>query len=121
MLQSISNAPADPSASGVVSKRKKRTAAKKTPRKGPAAASSEQGSDADSAASGDDDAEDEDEEGDVDDDNPTGGRQFICTTFRPEMLLVAEKCYGVRYVGKSSSVVAVSREDAMEFVQGEKQ
>lgn len=47
--------------------------------------------------------------------------QFICTTFRPEMLLVAEKCYGVRYVGKSSTVAAVSREDAMEFVQGEKQ
>ncbi|MCJ1290490.1 Structural maintenance of chromosomes protein 3 [Xylographa carneopallida] len=47
--------------------------------------------------------------------------QFICTTFRPEMLLVAEKCYGVRYVGKSSKVVAVSREDAMEFVQGERQ
>ena len=45
--------------------------------------------------------------------------QFICTTFRPEMLLVADKCYGVRYVGKSSSVVQVSREDAMEFVQGE--
>jgi structural maintenance of chromosome 3 (chondroitin sulfate proteoglycan 6) len=37
------------------------------------------------------------------------------------MLLVAEKCYGVRYVKKSSTVEAVSREDAMEFVQGEKQ
>ena len=47
--------------------------------------------------------------------------QFICTTFRPEMLLVAEKCYGVRYVGKSSAVVAVSREEAMDFVQGERQ
>lgn len=44
--------------------------------------------------------------------------QFICTTFRPEMLLVADKCYGVRYVGKSSSVLPVSREEAMEFVQG---
>ena len=48
--------------------------------------------------------------------------QFICTTFRPEMLLVAEKCYGVRYLGnKSSGVVAVTREEAMGFVQGEKQ
>ena len=27
-----------------------------------------------------------------------GGGQFICTTFRPEMLHVAEKCYGVRYL-----------------------
>jgi len=34
---------------------------------------------------------------------------------------MAEKCYGVRYVGKSSRVESVSREDAMEFVQGERQ
>lgn len=51
-----------------------------------------------------------------------GGGQFICTTFRPEMLLVAEKCYGVRYLGnKSSSVVVVGREEALKFVEGEKQ
>jgi len=50
-----------------------------------------------------------------------GGGQFICTTFRPEMLLVAEKCYGVRYLGnKSSSVVVVGREEAVKFVEGEK-
>ncbi|CAF9910840.1 MAG: hypothetical protein GOMPHAMPRED_007201 [Gomphillus americanus] len=47
-----------------------------------------------------------------------GDGQFICTTFRPEMLMVAEKCYGVRYAGKSSTVAAVTREEAMEFVQG---
>ena len=51
-----------------------------------------------------------------------GGGQFICTTFRPEMLLVAEKCYGVRYLGnKSSSVVVVGRDEALKFVEGEKQ
>lgn len=51
-----------------------------------------------------------------------GGGQFICTTFRPEMLLVAEKCYGVRYLGnKSSSVVVVSKDEALKFVEGEKQ
>ena len=51
-----------------------------------------------------------------------GGGQFICTTFRPEMLLVAEKCYGVRYLqNKSSSVVAVEKEEALKFVEGEKQ
>ncbi|KAL9593227.1 MAG: hypothetical protein Q9219_007636 [cf. Caloplaca sp. 3 TL-2023] len=50
-----------------------------------------------------------------------GGAQFICTTFRPEMLHVAQKCYGVRYQKKSSSVVVVSREEALEFVEGEKQ
>jgi structural maintenance of chromosome 3 (chondroitin sulfate proteoglycan 6) len=50
-----------------------------------------------------------------------GGGQFICTTFRPEMLLVAEKCYGVRYLGnKSSSVVVVGKEEALKFVEGEK-
>ena len=50
-----------------------------------------------------------------------GGGQFICTTFRPEMLLVAEKCYGVRYLGnKSSSVVVVGRDEALKFVEGEK-
>ena len=52
---------------------------------------------------------------------PGGGGQFICTTFRPEMLLVAEKCYGVRYERKSSSVVVVSREESLSFVEGERQ
>ena len=57
-----------------------------------------------------------------DGDNPLGGGQFICTTFRPEMLLVAEKCYGVRYLGnKSSSVVVVGKDEALKFVEGEKQ
>lgn len=51
-----------------------------------------------------------------------GGGQFICTTFRPEMLRVAEKCYGVRYLGnKSSSVVVVGKDEALKFVEGEKQ
>ncbi|KAL8696878.1 MAG: hypothetical protein Q9224_002569 [Gallowayella concinna] len=49
-----------------------------------------------------------------------GGAQFICTTFRPEMLHVAQKCYGVRYAKKSSNVLVVSREEALEFVEGEK-
>ncbi|KAL6716872.1 Structural maintenance of chromosomes protein 3 [Lecanora helva] len=54
--------------------------------------------------------------------NSVGGGQFICTTFRPEMLHVAEKCYGVRYLGnKSSSVVVVDKEEALKFVEGEKQ
>jgi len=44
--------------------------------------------------------------------------QFICTTFRPEMLLVAEKCYGVTYTNKTSSIDVVSTDDAMDFVDG---
>lgn len=45
--------------------------------------------------------------------------QFICTTFRPEMLLVAEKCYGVSYLSKASSIDVVSREQALSFVDGQ--
>ncbi|KAF1988722.1 putative chromosome segregation protein SudA [Aulographum hederae CBS 113979] len=46
--------------------------------------------------------------------------QFICTTFRPEMVLVAEKCYGVSYSNKTSSIDVVGREAALEFVEGQK-
>lgn len=49
-----------------------------------------------------------------------GGGQFICTTFRPEMVLVADKCYGVAYAGKTSSIDMVKREEALEFVEGQK-
>ncbi|MDI1488998.1 MAG: Structural maintenance of chromosomes protein 3 [Ramalina farinacea] len=60
--------------------------------------------------------------GDAGEGEGIGGGQFICTTFRPEMLLVAEKCYGVRYLGnKSSSVVVVEKDEALKFVEGEKQ
>jgi hypothetical protein len=46
------------------------------------------------------------------------GGQFICTTFRPEMVLVAEKCYGVTYTNKTSSIDVVDREAALDFVEG---
>jgi structural maintenance of chromosome 3 (chondroitin sulfate proteoglycan 6) len=46
------------------------------------------------------------------------GGQFICTTFRPEMVLVAEKCYGVTYTNKTSSIDVVDREAALNFVEG---
>lgn len=47
--------------------------------------------------------------------------QFICTTFRPEMVLVADKTYGVMFgANKTSKVEAVSREKALEFVEGQK-
>lgn len=55
------------------------------------------------------------------DDAEGGGMtgQFICTTFRPEMLLVADKCYGVTFHNKTSRIDAVSREEALRFVDGE--
>ncbi|OQE95523.1 hypothetical protein PENNAL_c0002G00805 [Penicillium nalgiovense] len=46
--------------------------------------------------------------------------QFICTTFRPEMLHVAEKCYGVSFRQKTSTIDVVSREEALKFVEEQK-
>ena len=51
-------------------------------------------------------------------DNGGMSGQFICTTFRPEMVQVAEKCYGVTYTNKTSSIDVVSNDDAMDFVEG---
>ena len=43
--------------------------------------------------------------------------QFITTTFRPEMLVAADKFYGVLFNSqKVSSIRAIKREEAMEFV-----
>jgi len=47
-----------------------------------------------------------------------GGGQFICTTFRPEMVLVADRCYGVSYSNKTSSIDVVGQEAALKFVDG---
>lgn len=48
------------------------------------------------------------------------GTQFICTTFRPEIVLVADKCYGVTFRNKSSTIDCVPTEDALNFVEGQK-
>lgn len=65
------------------------------------------------------------------DDDRTGGRndttgmihelsetaQFITTTFRPEMLVTADKFYGVLFDNqKVSSIRTIRREEAQEFV-----
>ena len=43
--------------------------------------------------------------------------QFITTTFRPEMLVTADKFYGVLFNNqKVSSIRSIKREEAMEFV-----
>lgn len=47
------------------------------------------------------------------------GGQFICTTFRPEMLHVADKCYSVGYKNKTSSIDVCSREAAIDFIEGQ--
>ncbi|KAJ6788209.1 hypothetical protein PWT90_02174 [Aphanocladium album] len=47
------------------------------------------------------------------------GTQFICTTFRPEIVHTADKCYGVTFHNKTSGVNCVPREDALSFVEGQ--
>jgi hypothetical protein len=43
--------------------------------------------------------------------------QFITTTFRPEMLMTADKFYGVLFSkDKISSIRSIAQEEAMEFV-----
>jgi structural maintenance of chromosome 3 (chondroitin sulfate proteoglycan 6) len=45
--------------------------------------------------------------------------QFICTTFRPEMLRVADRCYGVSQQRKASSIAIVQTVEALDFVEGQ--
>jgi structural maintenance of chromosome 3 (chondroitin sulfate proteoglycan 6) len=47
--------------------------------------------------------------------------QFICTTFRPEMLQVADKFYGVMYNDKMSSISEINRDEATSFVESQRQ
>lgn len=47
------------------------------------------------------------------------GGQFICTTFRNEMIHVAEKFYGVMFNNKMSSIASITREEALSFVEGQ--
>jgi structural maintenance of chromosome 3 (chondroitin sulfate proteoglycan 6) len=46
--------------------------------------------------------------------------QFITTTFRPEMLIKANKFYGVLFNNqKVSSIRSITREEAREFIEQE--
>uniref|UniRef100_A0A7S2RI58 Structural maintenance of chromosomes protein n=1 Tax=Mucochytrium quahogii TaxID=96639 RepID=A0A7S2RI58_9STRA len=42
--------------------------------------------------------------------------QFITTTFRPELVQVADKCFGIQYQNKVSSMVELNTEEALLFV-----
>lgn len=55
-----------------------------------------------------------------DEETPTGG-QFICTTFRPEMLRVADKVYGVTFAQNVSSIRVETIENALDFVESQTQ
>lgn len=43
-----------------------------------------------------------------------------CTTFRPELVQVADKHYGVVYKNKTSSVDAASKDEALRFIETQK-
>ena len=43
------------------------------------------------------------------------------TTFRREMVLTADQHYGVTFLNKMSSIDLVSRDEALAFVDGQKQ
>lgn len=45
--------------------------------------------------------------------------QFITTTFRPELLAEADKFYGVTFQGKVSRIHAITKENALGFVEQE--
>ncbi|AJR71738.1 Smc3p [Saccharomyces cerevisiae YJM1450] len=44
--------------------------------------------------------------------------QFICTTFRTDMLQVADKFFRVKYENKISTVIEVNKEEAIGFIRG---
>ena len=45
--------------------------------------------------------------------------QYICTTFRPEMIQAADKFFGVIFQNKVSSIQEITRENALDFVEQE--
>lgn len=47
------------------------------------------------------------------------GAQFICTTFRPEMIQTADKFYGVFFQNKISTVKPIKQDDALQFIDSE--
>ena len=45
--------------------------------------------------------------------------QFITTTFRPELLTVADRFYGVTYTNKISRIGVITQDDAMQLIAEE--
>ena len=43
--------------------------------------------------------------------------QFITTTFRPELLESADQFYGVKFRNKVSHILAISAEQAKDFIE----
>ena len=49
----------------------------------------------------------------------SGEAQFICTTFRPEMVTHADKFYGVTFENRVSRIEVIPQELALQFVEEE--
>jgi len=47
------------------------------------------------------------------DENPT---QFICSTFRPELVAISDNCYGISHQDKVSNILSLSKRDALSFI-----
>ena len=47
----------------------------------------------------------------------TANTQFITTTFRPELVKVADKIYGVMHKNRVSHVDVITKEDALYFIE----
>ena len=47
--------------------------------------------------------------------------QFICTTFRPELVTSADQCYGVYHRHKVSNINTIDAEQAMQFISHEQE
>lgn len=47
----------------------------------------------------------------------SGATQFITTTFRPELVKVADKVYGVTLKNRVSRVDVISKEEALYFIE----
>ena len=43
--------------------------------------------------------------------------QFITTTFRPELVEPAAKCYGVQFKNRVSFIRVISKEEAQDFIE----
>ncbi|KAG5437854.1 hypothetical protein PCANB_000569 [Pneumocystis canis] len=43
--------------------------------------------------------------------------QFICTTFRPEMIQTGDKFYGIVFKNKVSSIQSIEKKEALEFIE----
>lgn len=46
-------------------------------------------------------------------DNPT---QFICSTFRPELVAISDDCYGISHQDKVSNIYHLTKKDALKFI-----